>query len=167
MGSLLFDLIIYPLWLIIELVYVVFDLMFHNPFLSIAGVSIAVNILTLPLYNIAEAWQQKERDIQKKMKPQVDRIKAVFKGDEQYMILSTYYRQQHYHPIYGMRSSISLLIQVPFFIAAYSFLSNLEPLKGARFFFIKDLGAPDGLLTLGNYTFNILPVLRKVPKFFN
>lgn len=159
MGSLLFDLIIYPLWLIIELVYVVFDLMFHNPFLSIAGVSIAVNILTLPLYNIAEAWQQKERDIQKKMKPQVDRIKAVFKGDEQYMILSTYYRQQHYHPIYGMRSSISLLIQVPFFIAAYSFLSNLEPLKGARFFFIKDLGAPDGLLTLGNYTFNILPVL--------
>ena len=66
MGSLLFDLIIYPLWLIIELVYVVFDLMFHNPFLSIAGVSIAVNILTLPLYNIAEAWQQKERDIQKK-----------------------------------------------------------------------------------------------------
>ena len=91
--------IIYPLWLIIELVYVVFDLMFHNPFLSIAGVSIAVNILTLPLYNIAEAWQQKERDIQKKMKPQVDRIKAVFKGDEQYMILSTYYRQQHYHPI--------------------------------------------------------------------
>lgn len=159
MGSLLFDLIIYPLWLIIELVYVVFDLMFHNPFLSIAGVSIAVNILTLPLYNIAEAWQQKERDIQKRMKPQVDRIKAVFKGDEQYMILTTYYRQQHYHPVYGMRSSISLLIQVPFFIAAYSFLSNLEPIKGASFFFIKDLGAPDGLITLGNFTFNLLPVL--------
>lgn len=159
MGSFLFDLIIYPLWLIIELVYVVFDLMFHNPFLSIAGVSIAVNILTLPLYNIAESWQQKERDIQKKMKPQVDRIKAVFKGDEQYMILSTYYRQQHYHPIYGMRSSISLLIQVPFFIAAYSFLSNLEPIKGASFFFIRDLGAPDGLISIGNFTLNLLPVL--------
>jgi membrane protein insertase Oxa1/YidC/SpoIIIJ len=64
------------------------------------------------------------------------------------MILSAYYRQNHYHPVYAMRNTFSLLIQVPFFIAAYSFLSHLDALKGAHFLFISDMGAPDGLVKI-------------------
>lgn len=129
-----------------------------NSGLAIIGVSIAVTLLCLPLYAIAEKLQQIERDTQKKLKPKVDKIKAVFKGDEQYMILSTYYRQNHYHPIYALRSSISLLIQIPFFIAAYSFLSKLESLQGVSFLFIKDLGMQDALIKVGNFHINFLPI---------
>jgi YidC/Oxa1 family membrane protein insertase len=116
-------------------------------------------VLCLPLYAIAEKWRQIQRDIEEKLKPKIDKIKAVFKGDEQYMILSTYYRQNHYHPIYALRSSFGLLIQIPFFIAAYLYLSHLEALHNASFLFIKDLGAPDYLFQAGGLKVNILPIV--------
>jgi len=112
----------------------------------------------MPLYFIAEKWQQIEREIQAKLYPKVKKIKSVFKGDEQYMVLSAYYRQNHYHPIYALRSSLGVLIQIPFFLAAYAYLSNLEFIKGASFLFIKDLGAPDRLFSLGGFYLNLLPV---------
>ena len=64
------------------------------------------------------------------------------------MLLSTYYRQNYYHPVYALRSTFGLLIQIPFFIAAYSYLSHLEILHGASFLFIQDLGKLDGLLSV-------------------
>ena len=123
--NILYLIFIYPIELLIELVFQLFYWRWENCGISLAAVSLAVSFLSLPLYIIAERWQQKERDIQKAFKPEVDEIKAVFKGDERYMILSTFYRQNHYHPVMALRSSISLMIQVPFFIAAYVYLSNL------------------------------------------
>jgi YidC/Oxa1 family membrane protein insertase len=144
-----------------ELCYLFVFRVSHDPGVALFGVSIAVSALTLPLYFRAEAWQKAERDIQKRLAPKIAKIKAVFKGDEQYMILSTYYRQNHYHPVYAMRNTFSLFIQIPFFIAAYSFLSNLEVLQGSPFLFIHDLGAPDALLPIGAGTVpvNILPIM--------
>ena len=152
MLSILYTVIIYPLVQIIELVYGAFDLTFNIPGVSIIGVSVAVTLLCLPLYAVAEHWQQVERDTEKKLKPGVERIKKSFKGDEQYMILSTYYRENHYHPIMALRSSFGLLIQIPFFIAAYKYLSELSVLKGASFLFIRDLGAEDALFKIGNFS---------------
>lgn len=154
-----YSLVIYPLTQIIEFVFSFCNKIFNNTGASLLGVSFAVSILTLPLYIVAEHWQQVERDKQKSMKPEIDKIKAVFKGNEQYMILSTYYRQQHYHPIMALRSAFGLLIQIPFFTAAYTCLSNMTALQGKSLFFIKDLGAPDALFTIGSFTVNILPIV--------
>jgi hypothetical protein len=107
---------------------------------------------------VAEKWQKIERDIQKRLAPKIAKIKTFSKGDEQYMLLSAYYRQNHYHPVYALRSSIGLLIQIPFFIAAYSYLSHLELLNGSSFLFIADLGKPDKLLPIAD-GINLLPVL--------
>ena len=156
--NILYLIFIYPIELLIELVFQLSYKLWDNCGISLAAVSLAVSILSLPLYIIAERWQQKERDIQKAFKPEIDEIKAVFKGDERYMILTTFYRQNHYHPVMALRSSISLMIQVPFFIAAYVFLSNLELLKGQSLWFIKDLGAPDQLFAIGGFPVNILPI---------
>ena len=95
MGNFLYLILIYPLYQIVELCYTLSDGIVKNPGLAIIGVSLAVSFLCLPLYVIAERWQEVERQTQKKLKPGIDRIKAVFKGDEQYMILSTFYRQNH------------------------------------------------------------------------
>jgi YidC/Oxa1 family membrane protein insertase len=135
---------------------------FHNPGVAIMGVSVAVTLLCLPLYIVAEKWQQTEREIQKYLAPMMNNIKAVFKGDERFMILQEFYRQNHYHPIYALRSSMGILIQIPFFIAAYSYLSHLEVLKGVSFLFIPDMGAPDMFARLGGITINILPILMTV-----
>ncbi len=158
----LYLIFIYPIELLIELVFQLSYKLWDSCGISRAAVSLAVSFLSLPLYIIAERWQQKERDIQKAFKPEIDEIKAVFKGDERYMILSTFYRQNHYHPVMALRSSISLMIQVPFFIAAYVYLSNLEMLKGQSLWFIKDLGAPDQLFSVGDFPINILPIAMTV-----
>jgi YidC/Oxa1 family membrane protein insertase len=131
---------------------------FKETGLSIVCVSAAVSISCLPLYMVAEKWQKTERDIQKRLAPKIAKIKTFSKGDEQYMLLSAYYRQNHYHPVYALRSSVGLLIQIPFFIAAYSYLSHLELLKGSSFLFIADLGKPDKLLPIIG-GINLLPVL--------
>jgi membrane protein insertase Oxa1/YidC/SpoIIIJ len=144
--NLLYTIIIYPITLIIEVVFVASENLFKETGLSIFFVSAAISVLCLPLYFIAEKWQEIERNLQKQFAPKIAKIKAVFTGDEKYMIISTYYRQNHYHPVYALRSSLGLLIQIPFFIAAYSYLSHLEALQGASFLFIKDLGKPDMLL---------------------
>ena len=158
MLDFLYNIIIYPLIQIIEIVYLVVWKVFRNSGYAVLGVSVAVTFLCLPLYIVAESWQEKEREIQKKLKPGIDRIKAVFKGDEQYMILSTFYKQNHYHPMMALRSSFGLLIQIPFFMAAYTYLSNLEELRGFSFWFIRDLGAPDAMFKIGNFNVNVLPI---------
>jgi YidC/Oxa1 family membrane protein insertase len=162
MDNFLYKIIIYPLIQIIEFIFVFSQKTFNEIGLSIIFISVAISFLCLPLYNVAEKWQKKERDIQKKLKDKVNKIKAAFSSDEQYMILSTYYRQNHYHPVYALRSSFGLLIQIPFFIAAYIFISRLENIKGAPFLFIPDLGCPDGLIMAGNFRLNVLPILMTV-----
>lgn len=154
-----YSLVIYPLTQIIELVFSFCEKLFHNTGAALLGVSCAVSLLTLPLYVVAEHWQEVERDKQKSMKPEIDKIKAVFRGNERFMILSTYYRQQHYHPIMALRSAFGLLIQIPFFTAAYTCLSQMSALQGHHLFFIRDLGAPDALFSIGSFSVNVLPIV--------
>jgi YidC/Oxa1 family membrane protein insertase len=162
MLDILYTIIIYPLKTIFEAAFVFARLTFKETGISVIFISVTISLLCLPLYNVAEYWQQLERNTQKRMKSKIDKIKAVFKGDEQYMILSAYYRQNHYHPVYAMRSTFGLLIQIPFFIAAYSYLSHNEALKGASFFFISDMGLSDGLFSFAGVRVNILPIIMTI-----
>ena len=159
MSSILYNIIIAPLVNILEFFYVAFNTITGSRGVAVVGLSFVVTLCTLPLYMVAERWQEEERRTQERLRPGVKRIKGAFKGDEQYMMLTTFYRQNHYHPLMALRSSFSLLIQIPFFIAAYTFLSHLEPLRGYRFLFINDFGSPDGALRIGSLTLNVLPIL--------
>jgi YidC/Oxa1 family membrane protein insertase len=154
----LWTLIICPLVQLIDVCYLFVFRVFDNYGIAVAGVSVLITVITLPLYFTAEKWQKIERDTQKRLSGKAGKIGAAFKGDERHMILTAYYRQNHYHPVYALRSSFSLLIQIPFFIAAYSYLSNLEVLRGASFLFIKDLGSPDALFSIGSWSVNVLPI---------
>ncbi|WP_010255496.1 membrane protein insertase YidC [Treponema primitia] len=164
MLNILFNIIIYPVKLLLESIYAVLSISLfkENIGISLAGLSITVNLLCLPLYAKAEQLQQVERDIQKKMASRIADIKKYFKGDEQYMILAMHYKEHHYHPIMALRSSLSLLIQIPFFIAAYSFLSHLDSLTGKSLFLISDLSTPDALFSINNFSINILPILMTI-----
>jgi len=161
MPNIFYTIIIYPITQILEFIFVFAQSLFNKQGITIIFISMTVSVLCLPLYMVADKWQNIERNIQKRLSPKITKIKAAFSGDERYMILSVYYRQNHYHPLYALRSSFGLLIQIPFFIAAYSYLSQLQTLKGASFLFINDLGKPDALLPfLGGI--NVLPVLMTI-----
>ncbi|MCR5290545.1 MAG: membrane protein insertase YidC [Treponema sp.] len=158
MSTILYTVIIYPLYTIIELAYTLIEKITSNSGIAVIGVSATITILCLPLYAVAEHWQEIERETERRLQPQVDLFKQIFKGDERYMITSAYYRENHYSPIMALRSSFSLLIQIPFFIAAYTFLSHLPDLQGESFLFIKDMGVPDASFYIGSFAVNILPI---------
>ncbi|MBQ0026579.1 MAG: YidC/Oxa1 family membrane protein insertase, partial [Lachnospiraceae bacterium] len=120
------------------------------------------NLLVLPLYMLADAMQEEERDTESRFNKWVTHIKKTFKGDERTMMLQMYYKQNNYSPVQILRSAASLLLEIPFFIAAYSFLSNLELLQGASFGPISDLSQPDGLLQIGTLSINILPIIMTI-----
>ena len=155
--SVLYQLIFMPLQIIFEVIYYLAFRLIGNPGITIVALSFVVNLLVLPLYNRADAIQEAERDIEAKLRKGVEHIKKTFKGDEQLMMLQTYYRQNGYSPLDSIKGSISLFLEIPFFVAAYQFLSHLEILNGATLGPIKDLGAPDGLLTVAGMTINVLP----------
>lgn len=157
--DLLYALLIGPLELFFEVLYAAAYRLIGDPGLSIIFLSLAMNFLVLPLYRRADAMQEAERERAKRMKPWTDHIKKTFKGDERFMMLQTYNRQSGYKPTDPLKGSVSLLLEIPFFIAAYNFLSHLELLRGVQFGPIADLGAPDALLQLGDVSINVLPIL--------
>ncbi len=159
MGEFLYYLTIKPIWLLFEIIFRISYRLFTNPGISILSVSLVMNILVLPMYLRSDAMQEAERKKQKEMEYWVGRIRKTFRGDERFMMLSEYYRQNDYKPWYVLKSSLSLMLQVPFFIAAYDFLSNLSLIQGASFLMIEDLGRPDGLIHIANYSLNLLPIL--------
>ena len=157
--SFLYKLIIGPLTLLFDVIYSTIYYITFNNGISIIILSLAVNFLILPLYRRADALQEEERLRNEHLSHGVKHIKNVFKGDERFMMLQTYYRQNDYKPYYALSGSLSLLLEIPFFIAAYNYLSNLDLLNKSAFGPIHDLGQPDGLLHIAGHAINLLPIL--------
>lgn len=162
----LYQIVIYPIQLFIEIIYVTLYHALENfagrSGYAIIGVSIAVSFLTLPMYIKAEKLQDIQRDILKKMEKKLESIKRNFTGDKKYMLISTYYRKNSYHPLMVLRSSLSLFIMIPFFMAAYIFLSEPRLLSGESFFFLTDLSKQDQLINLFDFKINLLPILMTI-----
>jgi len=157
--DILITLFIGPLKLVFEIIFAIAHRFTGHPGLAIVVLSLIMNILVLPLYRRADAMQEEARDIDEKLRDGVAHIKKTFSGDERMMILQTYYRQNNYKPSQALNGSVSLLLEIPFFMAAYQFLSHLDVLNGVSFGPIADMGAPDGLLVIGGIAINLLPVL--------
>ena len=168
MFHFLYNIIVAPIELLVEIVF-----NFAARFLDdrygfcLIVVSLVISLLTLPLYARADAVQKKQRDITQKMDFWIKHIKSSFKGDERFMMLNAYYKENNYSPIYVLKGSISLLLQIPFFTAAYHDLSNLESLKGISFLFIKNLGIPDAFFYIGSFPVNILPIMMTLFNFIS
>lgn len=160
--SALYSLFISPLELFFESLFSVSLRFLNHPGLSIIFISLAMNFLILPLYYRADKIQVEAAEKEKKMGFGASHIKKTFKGPERFMMLRTYYRQCNYKPFDALKSSVSLLLEIPFFIAAYHFLSHLDALKGVSFGPIADLGAADGMITLFGCPINFLPILMTV-----
>lgn len=160
-------LLIKPIELLLEFIFNAIYTFTGSPGFSIIGLSIAVNLLVFPLYRRADQIQAEERNLEVKMKDRENQIKRTFTGDERFMILQAYYRINHYKPTDVLKGSLSLLLQIPFFIAAYHFLSNLNLLKGVAFGPIRNLGMPDTMFTVFGISINVLPILMTLVNFLS
>ncbi|MBQ9539261.1 MAG: YidC/Oxa1 family membrane protein insertase [Treponema sp.] len=123
--------------------------------ISLLLMSLVITAGTYPLYRLADIWKKKEEDIQNKMAVEVGQIKAAFTGNKRFYMLQACYRMHGYRTWYAFRSALGLLIQIPFFFAAYNVLSSYTGYAEESFLCFRDLAAPDGLL----FGLNSLPFL--------
>ena len=103
-GQLLYQLLIFPLEIVIEVVYGLSFIILRSYGWAIFPLSLAVNLLLLPFYKRADSIQREESDRQKQMAPYLSHIKKSFHGDERYMMIQAYYRENKYKPVYALRS---------------------------------------------------------------
>ena len=163
-----YKLIISPLEYIVENLFSLFFYVFEfNIGFAIIAISFTVTLLCLPFYCRADKIRKEEDEKYLILKPYIEKIKRNFKKDEQFFMLRTLYRQHNYNPIMSLRNSFSLLLQIPFFIAAYHFFSNLELFNGYSCFIIKDLSKPDMLLNISSLNINVLPILMTIINLFS
>ena len=126
---------------------------------SVILLSLAVTIIMLPLFWVAEVIQEKERARKRRMKPALDKLKDVDNQQEKYYYTKNIYRQHGYSPLYALTGLLGLFIQIPFFLAAYWMLLLYSPFTGVAFGPIADLSQPDGLISVGSFQLNLLPFL--------
>ena len=163
MSTILYNTIISPLEFIIEILFSIFYYIFQLDLgSSIFFISFSVTLMCLPFYYRADKIKKEEEDKLLQLEPFINKIKRNFKGDEQFFMLKTLYRQNNYNPIMSLRNSISLLLQIPFFIAAYHFFSNFELFDGYSWLVFNDLSKPDGLLNCCGFKINILPFIMTI-----
>ena len=150
---------LYPIEYLLETIFSIISKVSGNTILSIVILSLVVNILVLPLYNRSDKIQEEAKDKENAIAPMVKHIKETFKGDERFMLLQTCYRQNNYSPLNVLKSSVSILLQVPFFMGAYNMLSGNKLLANVSLGPIANLSDPDRLITIGAFSINILPII--------
>jgi membrane protein insertase Oxa1/YidC/SpoIIIJ len=117
--------------------------------------SLVLNLTLLPVYRQMEAAFRNSRDLRRRVREDVARMKRHFKGRERYFYIRAVYRQYNYHPVSELLRSADLVVQIVVFATVYRYLSGLDALTEAAFGPIRDLSAPDGLLG----GINVLPIL--------
>ncbi len=161
-GSIINTTLIGPLKLVFEVLFNFAYKLTGNVGVSIFLLSLAMNFLVLPLYRCADAMQERAKNKEMELHDGIAHIKKTFSGNERMMMLETYYKQNNYSPMSALSGSVSLLLEIPFFIAAYQFLSNAAHLQGATLGPIVDLADPDGLIKIGSFSINVLPFLMTI-----
>lgn len=147
--------LIRPIELLLEVLFEVFYSWTGSYGWSLVLMSLAVTLLTAPLYYLAEKWKKEEQVIRARMARDLESIRTHYSGQKRFYLLRNLRRLHGYRSIYALRTSLGLFIQIPFFFAAYRYLSGYEGYVSEGFLFIPDLGGPDGLL----WGINALPLL--------
>ena len=150
----LIDFLFYPFLFIVKQLFFLAHGLTGNYGWAIVILSLGITLLLLPVFIFIEKAKKKDDAVKQKMKSRLDEIKRCYRGQERFYYIQTLNRQFNYSPLRSLIPILSLLIQIPFFIAAYQFLSNFESLKSVGFLFINDLSKPDALLG----ALHILPI---------
>jgi len=151
-----------PLEKMLSLIFTFAYNLTENYGLSLLALSIIVNLILFPVYMPLERWKKKKAIEQAPMKKELEAIKRAYRGRERYFYTRAVHRRHNFHPIESVILSLGLLIQIPFFLAAYHMLSHYTALNGVSFLFIADLGSPDKAFQFAGIPINVLPLLMTV-----
>ena len=163
MTEVLYYIFIYPMQTILGAVFEWLHSLTSSYGISIILLSLLINFFLLKLTQISERKAKAIGILKNICDEKIKEFKRVFKGAELHAYTRTLFKQKHYHPIYNIFSLGGLALQIPFFLGVLFLLQDLEALKGARFFIIKDLSKPDTLA----FGYALLPFIMSALSLVN
>jgi YidC/Oxa1 family membrane protein insertase len=161
--DLLFNIFILPAeWLMQTILDSIFSLI-NSYGASLIILSIVINVLILPLHYLAEHLKEQHLKVVDGLQLEIDVLKGNYSGQQRHYYLQTLYKLYDYHPLSSVKASLGLLLQIPFFFAAFHLLGGYDAFNGVSFGPIQDLGQSDKLL----FGQNLLPILMTLVNFFS
>ena len=136
--------------------------LFNDPGWAVVGMSVLLSLLLTPLYVWIERRKNADKAKGAPMQAEIDKIEAVYTGRERFYYTREIQRRYKYSPWTAMIPTLGLLVQIPFLLAAYHYLSELPIFNGAAFWYIKDLSKPDTIATVAGLPINLLAILMTV-----
>jgi YidC/Oxa1 family membrane protein insertase len=135
--------------------------------LAIIVLALVIRMIVFPLYRVSLASQAKTAAAMALMKPKFAEAKQRLKADplaKDEAILAIY-KEHGVSPFGSLFGNVSLLIQIPIFIALFKVVGEAYALEGASFLWITNLAETEKLFAFGFEVpllgghFNLLPVL--------
>jgi YidC/Oxa1 family membrane protein insertase len=138
---------------------------------AVVVTTLLLKIVTLP-FTLAASRSSKHMQ---KIMPLVKEVREKFKDNpaKQQEAMMRVYKENKVNPLGGC---IPVLVTLPFFIGFFSMLQSASDLRFASFLWVKDLAAPDTVISFGTATLpllglthlnlNILPLLMGVTMIY-
>ena len=153
------NLILSPFIWILKILFQLSTSLSSNLGLSIILLSLLIYLITFPLIKLVEKLSSKEEAKKTRVKHLIEEINSAYKGQTRFFYTKTLYKIHGINPLSDLFGIGKLLVQIPFFLAAYHYLSSLEVFNGVSFLFISDLSKMDQAIPFAGIKLNILPVL--------
>lgn len=131
--------------------------------LAILLLAVLVRLLIYPVAKRTMAAQRKFVELQKKIQPELQAIKQQYRGGEQGEAILQLYEKHNASPLAGLKPLLTVLLQLPIFVAIYHLLGQHFELRDQPFLWMPSLAEPDQLFSFGfdvpffGSYFNLLP----------
>ncbi|MET4694111.1 YidC/Oxa1 family membrane protein insertase [Endozoicomonas lisbonensis] len=130
--------------------------------------SLCFKLLMLPLTFYQTVIQRKVQAVTNSLELELIHIKSTYMGQEAHERYMAAHKKLGVTPFFSLKPILFTILQVPFLIAIFNVLGELDQLNNVSFLWIEDLSRPDsiyefsrGVPLLGN-TFNLLPIIMTI-----
>lgn len=133
--------------------------------ITIILLSLLFKIFTLPTNILLINMQRKIFNIQTSLEHELKEIKLKFSGEEAHNKFILAHKTKGITPYYKLKPLFLTLFPLPFLIAIFNVLGELDKISGHSFLWIKDLAYPDSIFQINFYipflgnSINLLPII--------
>ena len=113
--------------------------------LSIVVLAILIKIVLLPVGVFTARIQRDVSQVQAKLAPKLEAIKASYDGEEAHNLMMAAHKELGVSPLYTLKPMLGTFIQVPIWIAVFNALGEMPQLDGQSFLWIENLAFPDAV----------------------
>lgn len=125
--------------------------------------SFLFKIFTLPVNIFLTIIQRRISQIQVSLAPELDRIKNKFSGKEAHIKFIEAHKSRGITPYYKLRTLLPALFPIPFLIAIFNVLGELDLISGHSFLWVKDLAYPDTVFFINSPFFSLINNINLLP----